>query len=114
MKQLILYYALLISLFAVPVNATVIINSDYYTSERFGLQSVGQQISLSFNDELIIKTDFESFLSDFSGTFFSPSKIYYGAGIQYKQLGIMHYCMHNLDDSSSNTYPVRNKIYFQW
>ena len=93
--------------------ASVILNNTFYTSKRFGLNTVGQEFSITFKD-FKISTDFESFMEKYNGTFFTPSYIYYGTGIEYKNIGIMHYCLHDLDRKTSSSYPIRNKIYFQW
>ena len=94
--------------------ANTTINSEFYTGKRLGVVTVGQKISLTIGKDITIQTDFESFLESFNTTYFSPGKIYYGTGIQYKQLGIMHYCLHSIDQAQTNTFPIRNKIYFQW
>ena len=67
------------------VFGTVFLNSTFYTGKRFGLNTVGQSFSFEFKD-FKIKTDFESFMGKFQGTFFSPSLINYGTGFEYKQL----------------------------
>ena len=94
--------------------AKPVLNSEYYTGKRLGLVTVGQRLNLSITKDIIFRTDFESFLAKFNGTFFSPAKIYFGTGIEYKQLGLMHYCLHSIDEASSDRFPIRNKFYFKW
>ena len=94
--------------------ANLALNSEYYMGQRFGLVTVGQKISFVINKDIKLETDFESFMKKYNGTFFSPSHIYFGTGIEYKQFGIIHYCLHDLDNISGNRYPIRNKFYFQW
>ena len=94
--------------------AKPLFNNEYYSGKRFELVTVGQRFNVHFTDNFRFNTDFESFMNKFAGTFFSPGKIYYGTGFEYKNFGWMHYCLRDLDKSSGVLYPIRNKFYIQW
>ncbi|RAP31375.1 hypothetical protein DID76_02950 [Candidatus Marinamargulisbacteria bacterium SCGC AG-414-C22] len=111
-KTIIYITAIIVSLHTINANTTI--NNRYYIGQGLDKVKVGQELAIKITNSLWLKTDFESYLKSFNGTFFSPEKINFGLGIEYKQWGWIHYCMHDLDQSSDFKYPIRNKFYVQW
>ena len=76
--------------------------------------SVGQSLSVSLFDSLVLYTDFESYLQSFEGSYFSPSLLDYKLGIALGQFAWEHSCVHQLDNQASAVLPIRDRFSWSW
>ena len=88
--------------------------TEFYTGIRNHEFSVGQKFELNLGQNWTIQTDFESFLDGFHDASFVPNKINFGVGVQYKQWGWTHYCLHDLDTLVPLKYPKKDRFYVVW
>lgn len=120
MKKLIIIVIFLIRLSSV-VGAVESITTEgnrfiFYKGMRNMYSTVGQESNFQLVNDLFVKTDFETYMGGYSDTVqaFAPKMINFGIGFKYKQIGFMHYCLHDIDNVTPVIYPIKNKVSFSW